>query len=250
MNDLVNMLDGVGIGIDVGKQLINCLLFADDIALIAETEEELQRLLDVASAFVIKWNLSFNFNKSKVLVVGKRVNRSKQWKLGSDLIEEVNEYKYLGVYFSRSLKFNYHINSYVKENADQKLNYCIRILGEHGNFNRLSFGDALWHSVLRPSVSHGSSVWFPSSVSHVESLESIQYKMAKLIMNTRMNIPKSALFLELGWEPVYTFMNRQRVAYYARFQNLADDRLCKVIFNMLRNSENSEYHTYFIKNYL
>jgi hypothetical protein len=32
MNDLVNMLDGVGIGIDVGKQLINCLLFADDIS--------------------------------------------------------------------------------------------------------------------------------------------------------------------------------------------------------------------------
>ena len=144
MNDLVNMLDGVGIGIDVGKQLINCLLFADDIALIAETEEELKRLLDVASAFVIKWNLSFNFNKSKVLVVGKRVNRSKQWKLGSDLIEEVNEYKYVGVYFSRSLKFNYHINSYVKENADQKLNlYYIRILGEHRHFNRLSFGDAL-----------------------------------------------------------------------------------------------------------
>ena len=53
MNDLVNMLDEVGIGIDVGKQLINCLLFADDIALIAETYEELQRLLDVASAFVI-----------------------------------------------------------------------------------------------------------------------------------------------------------------------------------------------------
>ena len=52
MNDLVNMLDGVGIGIHVGKQLITCLLFADDIALIAETEEELQRLLDVASAFV------------------------------------------------------------------------------------------------------------------------------------------------------------------------------------------------------
>jgi hypothetical protein len=70
-------------------------LFVDVIALIAETEEELQRLLDVASAFVIKWNLSFN--KSKILVVGKRVNRSKQWKLGSDLIEEVNEYKYLGV---------------------------------------------------------------------------------------------------------------------------------------------------------
>ena len=122
------------------------------------------------------------------------------------------------MYFSRSLKFNYHINSYIKENADQKFNYCLRILGEHRHFNRLSFGDAWWHSVLRPAVSHGDSVWFPSSVGHVGSLESIQYKMAKLIMNTRMNIPKSALFLELGWEPVYTFMNRQRVAYYTHFR--------------------------------
>jgi hypothetical protein len=40
--------------------------------------------------------------------------------------------------------------------------------------------------------------------------------MAKLIMNTRMNIPKSALFLELGWEPVYTFMNRQRARSFKR----------------------------------
>jgi hypothetical protein len=50
----------VGIGIDVGKQLINCLLFADDIALIAETEEELQRLLDVVSAFLVSHSPTTN----------------------------------------------------------------------------------------------------------------------------------------------------------------------------------------------
>jgi hypothetical protein len=89
---------------------IHTLLFADDIALIAETEEELQRLLDVVSAFVIKWNLSFNFNKSKVLVVGKMVNRSKQWKLGSDLIEQGNEYKYLDSTFDQHSPL--HMNLY------------------------------------------------------------------------------------------------------------------------------------------
>ena len=112
------------------------------LALLVDLDEVAYMVFCFLAVSVIKWNLSFNSNKSKVLVVGKRVNRSKQWKLGADLIEEVNEYKYVGVYFSRSLKFNYHIHSYVKENADQKLNYCIRILGEHGNFNRLSFGDA------------------------------------------------------------------------------------------------------------
>ena len=97
-------------------------------------------LIDFLKLLIPSLPYESNSNKSKVLVV--RVNRSKQWKLGSDLIEEINEYKYLGVYFSRSLKFNYHINSYVKENADQKFNYCLRILGEHRHFNRLSFGDA------------------------------------------------------------------------------------------------------------
>jgi hypothetical protein len=70
--------------------------FADDIALIDETEEELQRLLDVASAFVIKWNLSFNFNKSKVLVVGKRVNRSKQWR--NKLLPNIYAYPHSIIY--------------------------------------------------------------------------------------------------------------------------------------------------------
>lgn len=245
MNDLVDMLTEEGIGSHIAGRLINCLLFADDIALIAESENDLQRMLDVAYSFVNKWNLSFNPKKSKVLVIGKRVNKSKRWHLGQNTIEEANEYKYLGVYFSRSLKFNYHIKSYVKENAERKLNYCIRILAEHGRFNRFNFGDALWNSVLRPSVSHGCTVWLPTSNAHVEALESIQYKMGKLILNTRMNIPKSALLCELGWEPINAFMNRQRVSYFARFNELPDNRLCKFVFNILKTSACSEYSMFF-----
>jgi hypothetical protein len=54
-------------------------------------------------------------------------------------IEETNEYKYLGVYFSRSLKPTHHIGNHIKDNIDNKLNGMIRILGKHGNFNRIEF---------------------------------------------------------------------------------------------------------------
>jgi hypothetical protein len=35
------------------------------------------------------WNLKFNSNKSKVLVVGKRIDKSNKWVLGDTYIEEI-----------------------------------------------------------------------------------------------------------------------------------------------------------------
>jgi hypothetical protein len=34
----------------------------------------------------------------------------------------------------------------------------IRILGKHGNINRVEFGSALWNSVLRPTEAHGCPI--------------------------------------------------------------------------------------------
>jgi hypothetical protein len=55
----------------------------------------------------------------------------------------------------RSLKPTQHIDNHNKDNIDNKLNGMIRILGKHGNFNRIEFGNALWNSVLRPTAAHG-----------------------------------------------------------------------------------------------
>ena len=62
MNDLVSMLDKASVGVQVSNQLINSLLFADDITLIANSEQELNTLLDITSKFADKWNLKFNDN--------------------------------------------------------------------------------------------------------------------------------------------------------------------------------------------
>jgi hypothetical protein len=45
-------------------------LFADDKTLIANSEQELNTLLDITSKLADKWNLKFNPMKSKVMVVG------------------------------------------------------------------------------------------------------------------------------------------------------------------------------------
>lgn len=66
------MLEYSSIGANISSKLINCLLFADDVVLIAESPEELQELLNISNAFANKWNLKFNPKKSKILITGKK----------------------------------------------------------------------------------------------------------------------------------------------------------------------------------
>jgi hypothetical protein len=57
----------------------------------------------------------------------------------------------------------------------KKLNYMTRILGEPDNVNRISFGDLLWNSIIRPSIAHGCAVWFLSAISSAQNIESLPY---------------------------------------------------------------------------
>jgi hypothetical protein len=45
----------------------------------------------------------------------------------------------------------------------------------------------------------------------------LHYQAGKIILKTKMSFPKSALLSEFGWEPINEFLDRQRVNYFARF---------------------------------
>jgi hypothetical protein len=79
----------------------------------------------------------------------------------------------------------------------------------------------------------------PLSETCKQALESWQYRAAKIVIKTRINIPKAALLLELGWEPILDFINRQKVSYYKRLLELPDNRLCKSVFNDMVRKGNS-----------
>jgi len=91
-------------------------------------------------------------------VINKSIDHNRVWSLGRDFLKEAHEYKYLGVYFRRSLSFSKHTNCYLKDNFEKQYNYIIKLVSERGSFNRISFGDALWKSIIRPSIAHGCAV--------------------------------------------------------------------------------------------
>ena len=67
VNDLLHDLKSIAEGINMNDEKINCLLYADDLVLLAESEEGLQRFLDVVNTYCNTWGMEVNSNKSKVV---------------------------------------------------------------------------------------------------------------------------------------------------------------------------------------
>jgi hypothetical protein len=80
----------------------------------------------------------------------------------------------------------------------------------------------------------------PLSETCKQALESWQYRAAKIVIKTRMNIPKAALLIELGWEPILDFINRQEVLYYKRLFCLPN--LTKTLLIEIKATFRGDFH--------
>ena len=68
INDIATMLRKLGVGCHFINIFVACILFADDMALLAPSRGALQKMIDLCSEFCRKFCLSFNVKKSKVMV--------------------------------------------------------------------------------------------------------------------------------------------------------------------------------------
>lgn len=68
---------------------------ADDIVLIAETEEEFKKMMRRLKRYLEKKELVLNAEKSKVIVFEKGKMKKGRWKWGEDELVEIKGIKYL-----------------------------------------------------------------------------------------------------------------------------------------------------------
>ena len=67
INDLVKELNELGKGIDINGVRVSCLLYADDVVILAENEQNLQDMLDTVTHWCQKWNMTINEKKTQVV---------------------------------------------------------------------------------------------------------------------------------------------------------------------------------------
>ena len=82
----------------------------DDVALTAETPDELQTLLDNFFSFACRWHLSINFTKSKVMVDGPFIGPLQPFQIGNATLDLCDHYKYIGEVLDNKGTLIKHLN--------------------------------------------------------------------------------------------------------------------------------------------
>ncbi len=100
-------------------RVINCLIFADDVIIISESEDSLKKALKVIQQYCSKWLLNINLDKIKIMVFTKSEQMVKHVnvKFGNNGIEIVKMYIYLGIVFTSNGSFNMAIKTLSKKHS-------------------------------------------------------------------------------------------------------------------------------------
>ena len=98
INGALEKLRAAKVGIMCTEELVTALLFADDMVILAEGEEELNRGLGVLGEWCREWGMKVNADKCGVMHIRRRgVKRTvSAFSVGGDMVRVVQSYKYLG----------------------------------------------------------------------------------------------------------------------------------------------------------
>ena len=84
------------------------LMFADDLALLSDTVNGLQKQLNMLSDFCDTYKLTVNEQKSKIIVFkkGGKLARKENWTYKNNKLEVVNKFSYVGLTYTRQMSLN------------------------------------------------------------------------------------------------------------------------------------------------
>ena len=93
------------VGVLVGGHLFNNLQFADDIALLAGSADDLQHLLDSVSSVCLAYGMEISGPKTQTMCMSKE-HEALSIKLYGNNMEQVTEFTYLGSCMAESNSSN------------------------------------------------------------------------------------------------------------------------------------------------
>ena len=122
INSLLNELFEHNFAICISGMKLSAPSFADDISLLVLYPTFLQHFMNIAYECNLKWRHEFNNIKSGIVTYGESQPshlanmQEKSWTLGVENVDELYEYKKLGVYKNYCGSFNANIDEHFEKN--------------------------------------------------------------------------------------------------------------------------------------
>ncbi|GFX87602.1 probable RNA-directed DNA polymerase from transposon BS [Trichonephila clavipes] len=164
--------------------------YADDIAVwyshndITESEKALNTTLKVIAAWAENLKLTINADKTNYSIFstnrGHRNGFNANIKIQNSQIKKVDLPTYLGVTLDPELRFSKHIEETANK-ALGKLNILRKLSGTSWG-SRPQTLKSTFCTVIRQVLEYATPIWTPASISVKRKLDSVQHRVAKIII--------------------------------------------------------------------
>ena len=205
------------------------LLYADDTVIFGTDPESFQHNLDCFYEYSDRWKLNINFDKTKIMIFGIRNTDRLQFKLNETVITICDEFKYLGVVFSKSRSFHKTIKHNV-EHSKKALHILYRKI-RHLNLP-IDLQIYLFDHTITPILLYGCEVW---CFQNTQLLETVHNQFLRNITSLRKSTPIYMLHAELGRHTLDINIKSRAIGYWISFINSPNNKISKTLYNILYN---------------
>ena len=199
INDLIGALRESRLGASAYNVNITCIGYADDLALIATSHTNLQRLVHMAYEHSKKWCYMYNHNKSEVICFGAKQNEMANvcfW-LGENKLPIVKAAKHLGVILTdcNSLKQD-SLKDKIK--SGRRALFAVQGIGTRQTPLSTKTLASIYWKVSVPIITYGLDISCPSQEMK-NRLDDMHWAVAKQIQRLPKNTPNPVVLPQLGW---------------------------------------------------
>ena len=236
--------------------LVNHLLWADDLVLLALDSKSLQDNLDILEQYCNKWGLAINLIKTKIVIFkpkGRKSNSlvNSNYYIGDSILEKVQSYCYLGVVF--------HENGNLKVALHELRKKALRALFGMKRAiikNKLSIKSLfiLFDTLVKPVLLYGSQVIAPhctltKSLANIlvstsetylnkfgrDVYEKFHLKFLKWCLSVHNKASNAGCWGETGRVPLIFDAIKLSVDYFIKARNRIGDSLLRAAFTEQKN---------------
>ncbi|XP_045465000.1 uncharacterized protein LOC123674152 [Harmonia axyridis] len=153
MDEIIKQVKSTKGGYALTTGLIKIVCFADDALIIAENEDDLQRLLNAFYVKAKSLNMQISITKTKTLVVSKEPVRCKL-SLENKIIEQVMSFDYLGIQITSSQNRTNEVNG--QANKASRISGALRDIIWSNTFMNKKAKVRIYKTCVRPVLTYAT----------------------------------------------------------------------------------------------
>ena len=197
---------------------INVLLYADDLAILANSRDELQRKLNLLYLYCKDRSLNVNVNKSKIMVFNARKD-TEPFMYNDFILEEVDSFKYLGLTINRRANLKYCQHTLIKQALRAKAT-LEGYLNKHKHMPvKVVF--ELFDTLVKPVVMFNSEIW---GINISKDLEQFHLSFMKRTLGVKQSTNNCLIYAETGRYPLYVSIYKQIIKYWLKLTITSEHR--------------------------